>query len=81
MKITMGSNVGMTITNMPYSPIKVESTLHIEKEVEELNDEELAVFVEEFNSKIEKILYKDLDKKMSDMASKQKDLKRKLERL
>jgi len=46
-----------------------------------LNDEELAVFVEEFNSKIEKILYKDLDKKMSDMASKQKDLKRKLERL
>lgn len=82
MKITVGGSVGMTITNMPYSPIKVESTLLIEKDIsEDLDGEGLDNFVKEFNEKLEKFMYRDLESKMVVMANKQKELKRKLENL
>lgn len=81
MKITVGGSLGMTVTNIPYSPIKVDTTLLIEKEVDDLDGEALEKFVEDFNEKIEAILHKDLEKKMSNMAVKQKDLKRKIERM
>lgn len=82
MKITVGGSVGMTITNMPYSPIKVESTLLIEKDIsEDLDGEVLDNFVKEFNEKLEKFMYRDLESKMVVMANKQKELKRKLENL
>lgn len=82
MKITMGGNIGMTVTNIPYSPIKVESTLYVEKELDrELEGADLDLFVEEFNKKLEKIMYKDLENKMIVMADKQKKLKKKLENL
>lgn len=80
MKVTLGSSLGMTITNIPYSPIKVETTLLIERTIgDDITDEQLEEFIQVNNEKIEGILYKELNKKMSDMAVEQKKLKKKLE--
>lgn len=81
MKITVGSTMGITLSNIPYSPIKVESTLQIEKVFnEELEGEALDKAIEDLNAKVEKVLHSDLEKKMLESSEKQKDLKRRIER-
>ena len=82
MKITIGGSLGMTLTNIPYSPAKADTTLLIEKEVnEDMDEETLNAFIEEFSEKIDKFLHKDLDRKIEDVMKQQKDTKRKMENM
>lgn len=80
MKVTVGNTLGITLTSIPYSPIKVETTFLIEKNIgKELEGEELDNYLEELRDKVEKVVYSDLEKKVKDLAEKQKVLKRKIE--
>lgn len=63
MKITFGGTKRMTIGNKPYEPIMAESTLTIEREykTEPLEEEVL-----ELQDKVNRILDRDLDKKVEE---------------
>jgi hypothetical protein len=76
MKITVGGSMSMTLMNEPYSPIKCESVLHIEREVsDETPQDQLE---EKYQNKINSLLEKDLDKKVRAASAKQKELKARL---
>jgi len=82
MKIKLGGDLGLTISNIPYSPIKVETTLIVEKEIDEnIKEEELDTFIKELSDKVEAIMLEDLESKMSKMAKKQRELIKKLEKM
>jgi hypothetical protein len=76
MKITVGGSSSMTITAKPYEPIKVESSLFIEKEVDD--DADIEEVEEQYQEKVNKLLQKDLDKKITVVARKQNELRGKL---
>ena len=63
MKIVFGGSKKMTIVNKPYEPIMAESTLTIERE---FKDEPLEEEVLELQEKVNKILQKDLDRKVQE---------------
>jgi len=63
MKVTFGGHKRMTLTNQPYEPIQVESTLIIEKEVEDGTD--MSTF-EKLQEKVNSMLDKDLEKKVKE---------------
>lgn len=68
----------MTITSIPYSPIKVETSLFIEKEVD-VEDDGLEKAIADLSKKIEEILNKDIENKLIQIARKQKEMKEKIE--
>lgn len=76
MKITVGGTMTMTVMNHPYEPIKVESTFHIEQEVNDAVDPQDVQ--EKYQEKVNKLIEKDLDNKMRVAAKKQSELKAKL---
>lgn len=76
MKVTVGNTVGITLSAIPYSPIKVESTFLVEKEFE---GDDLDSVTKELAEKVEKVLYSDLERKMEEVFKKQKELKKKIE--
>ncbi len=80
MKITVGSTYGLTLSNIPYSPIKVETTLIIERELPELGNEELELAINEINDRVKQYLKLDLDRKLRDANEHQKQLKKSIER-
>lgn len=73
MKVTVGGTMSMTLMNEPYSPVKVESTFSIEKDVNESVDPQDVQ--ESYSEKINELLKKDLDNKMRVVSKKQKELK------
>lgn len=79
MKITVGGSSSMTITTKPYEPIKVESSLFIEKEVDD--DTDIEELQEQYQEKVNKLLQKDLDKKAKNIAKEQKEFKNNLSRI
>lgn len=76
MKITVGGSMSMTLMNEPYSPVKCESVLHIEREVPDDTPEEQ--LEGKFQERINTLLEKDLDKKIRMAAKKQQELKNKI---
>lgn len=68
----------MTITSIPYSPIKVETSLFIEKEVD-VEDDGLEKAIADLSKKIEEFLNKDIENKLIQIARKQKEMKEKIE--
>lgn len=80
MKITIGGSFGMSLSNIPYSPVKAEATLMIEKEFDDsLTEEEINEKVSELNNKVEKYLHKNIEFKMKDISKNQMKLKKSLE--
>lgn len=72
MRVSFGGTVSMTIMNQPYEPIKVESTLVIEKELsEDIEDGVIA----EMQEKVNAAIMKDLQNKMNSSISKKKQIK------
>lgn len=58
MKITISSSKKITLTNKPFEPIQVETSIIIEKEVDEDWDD-----YEAMQNKLSNLLDKDLEKK------------------
>jgi len=75
MKITIGGTLGLTISHIPYSPVKVETTFIIEKEVDDLES------IDKLKEKVDNFLESDLEKKMNKTIRKQLELKKKINNL
>jgi hypothetical protein len=75
MKIIFGGTKRMTIGNKPYEPIMAESNLTIEREYDR---EPLEEEVIEMQEKVNRILDKDLDKKVTETLKLQQKSRNKM---
>lgn len=74
-KITVGGSKKFTLMNQPYEPIVVESTIIIEKELDE------NVKVSEVQERINKMLDDDLKKKAEETLKAQESIRKRMKQI
>jgi hypothetical protein len=74
-KVTVGGSKKITLMNQPYEPIVVESTIMIEKELDE------NVKVTEVQDRINKMLDDDLKKKAEEVLRAQESIRKRMKQI